>query len=132
MSLATLSKVAAFFDVAFMAKMVPYSRFLAEVNDVSPRALLVDSFTTEDELGAIENAPEYRLIPNVNNPLSTGSVTVNIWLMNVAAVKSEKVDPQPKPQLRYEGTGLTGQFNTIKFNTIDMILPEVHTHATQD
>lgn len=123
MSLATLSKVAAFFDVAFMAKMVPYSRFLAEVKDVSPRALLVDSFTTEDAAGAIENAPETQLIPKMNNPSSTAPMTINIWLMNAPPARSERVNPQ----LWYEGTRSASQFNTI-----DLILPEVHAHAAQD
>ncbi len=120
MSLATLLKVAAFFDVAFMAKMVPYSRFLSEVKDVSPRALLVDSFTTEDAAGAIENAPENQLISNINNPSSTGSLMINIWLVNAAPVRHEKANPQ----VLYEGTRSTSQFNTI-----DMILPEVRPHA---
>jgi transcriptional regulator with XRE-family HTH domain len=125
MSLATLSKVAAFFDVAFMAKMVPYSRFLAEVKDVSPRALLVDSFTVEDAAGAIENAPEFRLIPLVNNSFSTATVTINVWPTRIGVVRAEKADPR----LRYQGTLSTGQFNGIKFNTIDMVLSEVNADA---
>jgi transcriptional regulator with XRE-family HTH domain len=120
MSLATLLKVAAFFDVAFMAKMVPYSRFLAEVKDVSPRALLVDSFTVEDATGAIENAPEFRLIPNVNNPVSTSSITITVWPMYSATAKLEKASPQ----LSYEGTRVTNQFNIIDIN-----FAEVHPHA---
>ncbi len=123
MSLATLLRVAAFFDVAFMAKMIPYTRFLSEVDDVSPRALLVDSFHVEDAAGAIENAPEFRLIRSISNSLSTGTLTIKMWPMSVVPAHAEKADPQ----LRYEGTLLTGQFNTI-----EMISPKVHAHAAQD
>ncbi|ANC46295.1 helix-turn-helix transcriptional regulator [Pandoraea pnomenusa] len=121
MSLATLSKVAAFFDVAFMAKMVPYSRFLAEVKDVSPRALLVDSFVAEDAVGVIEKPPHYQLIPNVSTP--TASVTIGIWLMNTPQVVREEI----APKLWYDATRTSGQFGTI-----DTIIPEVRTYAAQD
>lgn len=74
MSLATLLKVAAFFDVALLAKMVPYSRFLCEIDDVSPQALDALSFGAEDAIGAIENAPEFRLIPNTSVTSQSGAL----------------------------------------------------------
>ncbi|MCA8313225.1 helix-turn-helix transcriptional regulator [Burkholderia multivorans] len=61
MTLATLAKVAAFFDVAFTAKMVPYTRFLVDMDDLSPESMRVESFEREDEIGAIENSPEFLL-----------------------------------------------------------------------
>lgn len=71
MSLQTLLKVAAFFDVAFLARMIPYSRFLGEIRDISPRALIADSFEQEDAAGAIENAPEFHLLPKIQTSSST-------------------------------------------------------------
>ncbi|WP_321808060.1 helix-turn-helix transcriptional regulator [Burkholderia sp. BCC1993] len=74
MTLATLAKIAAFFDVAFTARMVPYSRFLVDTRDLSPESMHVESFEHEDEAGAIENAPEFVLIrhgfnvPTANAP----------------------------------------------------------------
>jgi len=47
-TIATLSELAAVFDVALVVKFVPYSRFLKEYEDVSESALEAASF--EDEL----------------------------------------------------------------------------------
>lgn len=76
MTLSTLSKVAAFFDVAFIAKMLPYTKFLAETEDVSPAAMIVESFASEDEAGAIENAPEAKLIRHVKNVAHTIPIVI--------------------------------------------------------
>lgn len=66
MSISTLLKVAAFFDVALVTKFVPYSRFLCEVENLTPTALTVPSFDEEDSRGAIENAPQFQLIREFN------------------------------------------------------------------
>ncbi|MCA8407993.1 helix-turn-helix transcriptional regulator [Burkholderia cenocepacia] len=76
MSLQTLLKVGEFFDVALMAKFVPYSRFLREVEDVSEEAMTVESFAEEDQAGAIENAPEFQLIRNLNAPRPGNSIAI--------------------------------------------------------
>lgn len=66
MSMQTLLKVGEFFDVALITKFVPYSRFLREVEDISEESMAVESFEDEDRAGAIENAPEFQLIRNLN------------------------------------------------------------------
>lgn len=60
-TLPTLLKISDHFDVAFMAKFVPYSRFLREVEDVSEASLAVENFVDEDRNGAIEYAPELQV-----------------------------------------------------------------------
>lgn len=66
MSIPTLLKVAAFFDVALITKLVPYSKFLCEIEHVAPADLVVPSFEEEDAAGAIENSPQFKLIRNLN------------------------------------------------------------------
>jgi transcriptional regulator with XRE-family HTH domain len=66
LTVSTLLKIAALFDIAFVTKFVPYSRFLCEVEDVSPRALSVLSFESEDAVGLIENAPEFKMLPSTS------------------------------------------------------------------
>lgn len=47
-SLSTLLKLASAFDVALVVKFVPYSKFLIETSDKSPRGLFARSFSDED------------------------------------------------------------------------------------
>jgi transcriptional regulator with XRE-family HTH domain len=128
MSLQTLLKVAAFFDVAFTAKMAPYSRFLAEIRDVSPKALVVESFETEDASGAIENAPDVRLIRGG----ATTSATFTIKIMPMlGAIESNPVNrgysmlPAGAPRL-----GITSVSDNL--NIIDMILPEAKNYVAHN
>lgn len=77
LTLATIAKVAAFFDVAFTAKLISYSKFLVETDDVSPESMHVESFEREDEIGAIENTPEFSFHRrSLNRP--TANVSANI------------------------------------------------------
>lgn len=78
MSIGTLLRLAAFFDVAFYARMVPFSKFLKEVNDVSPSAMLAESFETEDSKGLIENRPNLQLVRKVD-VASKLATNVPIW-----------------------------------------------------
>lgn len=54
MTLQTLIDLASAFDVALLVKFVPYSKFLAETQDVSPEAL--DSKSFEAELPSLDYA----------------------------------------------------------------------------
>lgn len=54
MSIPTLMKVASFFDVAFLGRFVPYSKFFREIEDVRPKALEAKSFSEEDVQGVLE------------------------------------------------------------------------------
>ena len=47
----TLLKIASAFDVALLVKFVPFSRFLDELKDVSPKALIAPTY--EDEFNNI-------------------------------------------------------------------------------
>ncbi len=57
LSLNTLYKLAAAFDVALLVKFVPFSRLLSEFEDVSPEALEVEGF--EDEIELLEEYAAY-------------------------------------------------------------------------
>jgi transcriptional regulator with XRE-family HTH domain len=50
-TLKTLLKIASAFDVALLVKFVPFSRFLDELKDVSPEALIAPTY--EDEFNNI-------------------------------------------------------------------------------
>jgi len=50
LSLQTLMDLASAFDVALIVKFVPYSRFLREFDDVSPKSLEAKGFETECKL----------------------------------------------------------------------------------
>ncbi|MBR8151648.1 helix-turn-helix domain-containing protein [Burkholderia vietnamiensis] len=121
MSLATLLKVAAFFDVAFLGKMVPYTKFLAETRDVSPRAMVVESFEEEDAAGALENAPEFTLLRRVT-AASSASTTI-------AVLGQQFLHPLDSPSQEayriYDGT------KDSRF-TINFKIPGTKEYAAQD
>lgn len=47
LTLSTLAKLAKVFDVAMLAKLVPYSQFLEEMEDLTPKKLAAASFEQE-------------------------------------------------------------------------------------
>ena len=77
----TCLEMAAAFDVALFVKFVPYSRFLAEFEDVSPTGLQVPSFTSDFALSQ----------QFANDTLSQSTVPIgNLFTVNE---RSERVVP---------------------------------------
>ncbi|MFM0326067.1 helix-turn-helix transcriptional regulator [Caballeronia glebae] len=107
-SVATLLKLGEFFDVALLTKFVSYSRYLVEFEDLSDRALAVESFEHEDEAGSLENAPEFRLIRSIK-PQSTGpKIAVRTWAVTATAPQSQR-----PTALSYDGTSDSALKTTI-------------------
>jgi len=122
MSLNTLLKVAAFFDVALITKMVPYSRFLAETRDVSPKALVAESFESEDAAGAIENAPEFQLIRSAASSGHGITQRIRAWPARQSAIEA----PTKVISLPFRST--SGAVFISRFSQIE----QVPYHAPQD
>ncbi|SAK88246.1 hypothetical protein AWB77_04762 [Caballeronia fortuita] len=119
-SIATLLKLGEFFDVALLTKFVSYSRYLAEFQDLSDRALAVESFEHEDAAGGLENAPEFTLIRSIKSESTSPKTAVATW------VTATTLQSQRSPALLYDGTSDSALSTAIA----NFILPRDRVHAT--
>ena|ERR1035437_4951656 len=89
LTIRTLLELASAFDVALLVKYVSFSRFLSELEDVSPQALEVPSFDSELKQGALcwqstvipaipLNATQLSIANYVATGKNSGGVVINL------------------------------------------------------
>jgi transcriptional regulator with XRE-family HTH domain len=87
LSLATLTKIASIFDIAFLARFVSFGKLIRETQDLSPKALTAMPFNREQYLlqscasqvaTVVEQAQARYLPPNNLHSNSNLSVSINI------------------------------------------------------
>ena len=78
LSLQSLMDMASAFDVALMVKFVPFSRFIREFSDLSPRALEAASFS-EDQKTETSVPIGYNSLPGLPVSMLFGTMVANAY-----------------------------------------------------
>jgi transcriptional regulator with XRE-family HTH domain len=87
LSISTLVKLSSVFDVALSIRFQTYSKFLIEVEDVSPAALRAESF--EDEMQTANNFQDIARFPNETSAHHSSQLKIDV--LKSYHIKAQKV-----------------------------------------